>query len=164
VLAVVVVTVVASVVAKVLLTGLDVYSLIVNRHDATQNARFAMERMVDEIVLIESSDITWLGSTNFGFRDTNNEQTSFKIGVTSIRGQIVPCMRRGNDFLASLAPNITGGYLDFDYLRDDGSNTYLWWLVRRINIDLGVDADAGAGSVCLRTNIYPRNFMYSNFE
>ncbi len=49
VLAVVVVGAIAGVAAKVLTSGLDVYSLIVNRHDASQTARLAMERMVDEI-------------------------------------------------------------------------------------------------------------------
>ncbi len=66
-LSVVVIGVVAGVAAKVLISGLDVYALIVNRHDASQTARLAMERMVDEITMIETLDITGMYNERFSF-------------------------------------------------------------------------------------------------
>ncbi|MBT3182322.1 MAG: prepilin-type N-terminal cleavage/methylation domain-containing protein [Deltaproteobacteria bacterium] len=164
VLAIVVVSVVAGVAAKVLLSGLDVYGLIVNRHDVSQNVRLAMERMVDEIVLIETGDITWMANTRFSFRDIDNIGTNFKRDTVSKNGSTVACIKRDDDYLGYLGMTSAGGYFDFDYLKDDGTSTIWFWQLRRINIDVRVDGVGGAGSIRLRTNVYPRNFMYSNFE
>ena len=164
VLAVVIVSVVAGVAAKVLLSGLDVYSLIVNRHDLSQNARLAMERMVDEAVLVEFADLTWLSDSRFGFRDVDGIGTNFKRSTVSKSGNTVACIKRDDDYLAYLGLGSGAGYFDFDYLKDDGSNIFWWWELRRINIDVRVDGTAGSGSIRLRTNVYPRNYMYSNFE
>lgn len=159
VLAVVVVGAIAGVAAKVLTSGLDVYSLIVNRHDASQTARLAMERMVDEILMVDSSEITWMADNRFGFRDVDGVSTNFKSYTVSKNGLSVPCIYRDEDFLAG---NVI--YLDFDYLKSDGTSTIWAPLVRLINIDFTVEAPANAGSIHLRTNVFPRSFMYSNFE
>jgi len=159
ILAIIIVAAIAGVAAKVLTAGLDVYSLVVNRHDASQTARLAMERMVDEIVMIESTDILGTTNTRFSFRDIDGHSTNFKSKTASLRGQSVPCIYRDDDFLAG---NIS--FLDFDYLKEDGSSTIWFWLVRRINIDFSVEAPANAGTVHLRTDVFPRNFMYDNFE
>lgn len=159
ILAIVIVGAIASVAAKVLVSGLDVYALVVNRHDASQRARLSMERMVDEIVLINSGDILGMSNTRFRFRDSDGINTDFKQQTVTYRRRSMPCLYRGEDFLAE---NVLS--FDFDYYAADGSST-IWALqVRRINIDFTVEAMADAGSIHLRTDVFPRNFMYSNFE
>ena len=159
ILTVVIMAAISGVAAKVLITGLDVYSLIVNRHDAVQSARLAMERMVDEALMVESSDILGVMNSRFSFRDIEGHSTNFKTNTVSMNGLSVPCVYRDDDFLAG---NVT--YLDFDYLKADGSDTILPWQVRRINIDIKVESPGNAGTVHLRTEVFPRNFMYDNFE
>jgi len=158
-LTVVIISVIASIVAKILLVGLDSYALIVNRHDALQTARLAMERMVDEIVMFESSDIYGIYNTRLNFNDVYDDSTNFRKTNATMGGQSVPCIYRKGDFLAG---NVT--LLDFDYYRDNGSATTLPSRVRRINVDFTVQAGAGAGTVHVRTDVFPRAFMYDNFE
>jgi len=159
ILAVVVISAIAGVAAKVLITGLDVYALIVNRDDASQRARLAMERMEDEIVFIGTGDIFSAGNTKLRFRDSGGTSTYFSQKNESINGQVIPCLFRGSDILAE---NVVS--LDFDYFRSNGNSTYWPWRVRFINVDMSVEASADAGSIHLRTNVFPRNFMYDNFE
>lgn len=159
ILAIVIVGAIASVAAKVLTSGLDVYSLVVNRHDASHRARLSMERMVDEIVLINSGDILGMSNTRLRFRDSDGISTDFKQQTVTYQGRSTPCLYRGDDFLAE---NV--GSFDFDYYTSTGSSTIWAAQVRRINIELTIEAMADAGSIHLRTDVFPRNFMYSNFE
>ena len=159
VLCLVIIAVIASVAAYVLLAGLDVYKLVVDRNNAFQNARIAMDRMVDEFIHLDSTDITWMGGERIGFRDVNGMSTDFDLEIASMGGFSSPCIYRGDDYLAN---NVI--HLDFDYLNEDGHNTIWSWLVRRINIDFTIEAPRGAGTIRLRTDVFPRSFMYDDFR
>lgn len=162
ILAIVVVGVIAGVAAKVLIAGLDIYALIVNRNNAYQSARVAMDRMVDELTMIHSGDISWVGEQRINFRNTEGQLTSFRkssYNPASQPGQTIPCIFMGNDFLVGEV-----AVLDFDYYALDGSVTTRESNIRRINIDMTVTSLAGGGSVHLRTDVFPRNFMYQDFE
>lgn len=159
ILAIIIVGAIAGVAAKVLIAGLDVYALVVNRHDASQTARLAMERMVDEIVTVEWTDITGMYNTRFSFRDIDGHGTNFKTRIVSKGGQSVNCIYRDEDFLGGSVSSF-----DFDYFDANGNSTIWSWQVRRINIEFNIDAPANAGVVHLRTDVFPRNFMYDNFE
>jgi type II secretory pathway pseudopilin PulG len=158
-LAVILVGVLAGVAAKVLISGLDVYSLVANRNSAFHSAREAMDRMVGEILVVESSDITSINDTSFGFRDRDGASTDFRRATLTMGGRSVPCIFRGDDFLAGDVES-----LNFSYFQEDGTPTDTPALVRRIHIDLIIMAAGTAGRVHLRTNIVPRNFVYSGFE
>ena len=158
-LTVILVGVLSGVVAKVLITGLDIYSLVANRNRAFHSARMAMDRMVDEILLVEASEITELDDDLFGFRDRNGDLTNFRKTTVSLGGVSVPCIFRGDDLLASKVE-----FLAFNYFEEDGTPTSLPSLVKRIYVDLILEASGGGGQVHLRTNIVPRNFMYTGFE
>ncbi len=158
-LTVVLVGILATVAAKLLLVGLDIYALIVNRNNAFHNARVAVDRMTDEMLLVETDDITWIGDQRFSFIDAGGSGTNFRQTTVSQGGLSVPCLYREDDYLAG---NVTS--LDFDYYREDGSMAFFIWQVRRINIDLTVEAPGNAGAVRLRTEVFPRNFMYTNFR
>lgn len=158
-LAVLIVGIIASVAAEVLMVGLGIYKLIINRNNAFETARVGMDRMVDEIMLIDSTDISWLGDTKFGFWDIDGHSADFERHTVTQSGRTIPCIYRGDDYLAG---NVI--QLDFDYYRDNGSTTIWSWLVRRINIEMTVQGPYSTGNIHLRTDVFPRAFMYSNFQ
>lgn len=155
VLTIVIVSIIAGVSAKILLSGLDTYSFITSRKDATQHARVAMDRMVSELTLMESSDIRFISDDNLTYLDSDGIVSSFKTDTAN--GQL--SLVRNDKFLAGPL-----GFIDFDYLKPDGSRAPAAHFVNRINIELSVDALGGYGSITLRTEVYPRGIMYDNFR
>lgn len=162
VLTIVIVGIIAGVAAKILMSGLDTYSFVVNRKDATQHARVGMEKMVSELLLIKNSDIRWMYNENFGFWDRDQGGASFK--KDAMRG--LPVLSRGDESWGGDDYFLAGqlGIIDFDYLRADGSGTSSAAEVRKINVELSIDALGGHGAITLRTEVFPRNMMYSNFR
>jgi len=159
ILAVIMVGILASVTAKILNVSLDIYSLIVNRNNAFHTARVGMDRMVDELVEIRFTDITWMTSTRLSFIDRTGSATNFRLTTVSLHGNTVPCIYRGDDYLSG---NITA--FDFDYFKEDGSTAYFSWQMKMITIDLELEAPGEAGRVHLRTAVFPRSFMYTDFD
>ena len=159
ILSIIMVGVLAGVSAKILITGLDVYSLIVNRNNAYHTARVGMDRMVDELVEIRFTDITWMSSTRLSFRDRTGLATNFRITTISRDGLTIPCIYRGDDYLSG---NIT--YFNFDYLREDGTTAFFSWQLRVIGIDMELESPGDGGRVHLRTAVFPRSFMYDDFD
>ncbi len=155
ILTIMVVGVIAGVSAKVLMDGIDTYSLVTSRRDAVEHARVGMDRMVSELLLVDSNDITLASGTKVSFTDANNSSTNFQRKTVQNTWELY----RGDDFLAGIV-----GLLDFDYYRDNGNSTSWPWLVRRINIELTVQTLGGYGTIPLRTEVFPRNFMYTNFR
>jgi len=155
VLTIVIVGIIAAVSAQVLVRGIDAYTLITNRKDALQHARVGMDRMIDELILLNSSKISSISDTKIGFWDDTNALTNFR--RTSQGGNLV--LYRGDDFLAGIV-----GLLDFDYFKSTGAPAVWPWDVRRINIELTIQALGGVGSIPLRTEVFPRGFMYNNFR
>lgn len=155
ILTIVLIGIISGVTAKILMTGIDTYSFVTNRKDASQHARVAMERMVDEMILFQWTDVSFMGQSRLSYWDQDGHSSSFK--SDTMNGQ--PVLKRGNDFLAGVL-----AFLDFDYLRADGSNASFAWQLRRLNIEVSIEALGGYGDITLRTEVFPRNFMYSDFE
>lgn len=159
ILTIIVVGIISSVSAKILLSGIDTYSFVTNMKDATQHARVAMDRMIAELMLVRQNDITYIGNERISFYDQSGTGTSFRkyTSTSGTGGQ--PTIARGSDFLAGRL-----GFIDFDYLKSDGTDATSILQLRKINVELSIDALGGYGSVTLRTEIFPRNFMYNNFQ
>jgi prepilin-type N-terminal cleavage/methylation domain-containing protein len=155
ILTIVIVSIIAGVSAKILLSGLDTYSFVVSRKDATQHARVAMDRMVTELTRLEDTDIRLMTDQNLSFIDNSDTLTSFK--QVSANGQ--QALYREGDYLAGPL-----GFIDFDYLKNDGTSALQSQDVDSINVELSIDALGGHGSIILRTEIYPRTGMYDNFQ
>lgn len=162
ILTIMIVGIIAGVTAKILMSGLDTYAFITNRKDATQHARVAMERMASELVLIKNEDIRWMNNDNFGFWDRDGQKSSFKKDTMGGR----PVLSRGDESLWGDDYFLAGplGFIDFDYLRADGTGASSADQVRKINIELSVESLGGYGPVTLRTEVFPRNMMYDNFQ
>lgn len=155
ILTILIVGIIAGVSAKILLSGLDTYSFVVNRSNVAQHARVAMERMVSELTEVEWTDILYMSNSWLSYVDRDGLNSSFKSGTNA--GQ--PALIRGNDYLAGPL-----GFIDFDYLQANGSTAFFSSQVRKINIELSLDAAGGYGAITLRTEVFPRNLMYDEFE
>ncbi len=155
ILTIIVVGIIAGVSGQVLMRGIDAYSLITNRKDALQHARVGMDRMVNELLLVSSTKVTSISDARIDFRDVNGSATSFK--RQNMYGTLD--LVRGSDFLAGQIY-----LLDFDFFKSDGTNAVWPADMRRISIELTTQAIGGYGTVPLRTEVFPRNFMYSNFR
>jgi len=155
ILTIVIVSIISGVSAKILLSGLDTYSFVISRKDATQSARVAMERMVSELTTLTWVDLILIRNEKISFIDAQGFPTSFE--SDTMGGN--PTLARGNDFLAGPL-----GFIDFDYLRADGSPASNGSQVDKINIELSITAAGGYGAITLRTEVYPRNRMYTNFR
>lgn len=129
--------------------GLDAYNLVSAHSDSVEQARYAMIRMEKEIETV--TNISNSQVTQFGFTDTLGAATDFHLNGTDLM--------RGND---PLARNVTS--LAFTYYKSDGSATNANPQVRRVQIDLTVQATGGAGTVHLRSEVFPRNFYYDTFQ
>lgn len=155
ILTIIVIGIIAGVSGQVLLRGIDAYSLIVDRKDAMQHARVGMDRMVNELLLVSQADVSSIADERIDFRDTNGIATGFM--RANVYGTLD--LVRGSDFLAGQIY-----LLDFDFFKSDGTNAVWPGDMRRINIELTTQAIGGYGTVPLRAEVFPRNFMYSNFR
>jgi len=155
ILTIIVVGIIAAVSAQILMRGIDSYNFIMNRKDAVQHARVGMDRMLEELLLVRSIDIISAGDTQVSFWDYSGASVNFRRYTVNNVWQLY----RKDDFLAGSV-----AFLDFDYYNSSNQATSLAWSVRRINIELTVQALGGAGSVPVRCEVFPRNFMYSNFQ
>ncbi len=155
ILTIIIVGIIASVAASVLMRGIDAYSLITNRKDALQHARVGMDRMVSELLLARNIDITYIASDHIGFFDFNGYATSFKL-TTSYN---TIDLYRGDDFLAGQV-----NLLHFTFYKQDNTTAIWPFDVRRTGIELTIQSIGGYGNVPLRTQVFPRNYMYTNFR
>ncbi|MBU4484970.1 hypothetical protein KKA47_06075, partial [bacterium] len=153
--------------AKVLLAGLDVYELIVNRKDAFEHSRMGMERMTDEMITMTTKlvwpydqlDITRDRSeqicfyNDFGYRSFVKGTTYGSIPVIYLREN--RCLTGTSSTDHELVGNVP--YLNFSY-------TSMGGYIKRIGIEYSVQALGGAGTIWMRSAVFPRNLMYDDFE
>ncbi|MBI2092689.1 MAG: prepilin-type N-terminal cleavage/methylation domain-containing protein [Deltaproteobacteria bacterium] len=155
ILTIIIVGIIALVSAQVLMRGIETYSLVTNRKDATQHARVGMDRMIQELMLLKSLDLTYASDARIDFFDATGALTNFR--RASVYSTID--LFRRDDFLAGRI-----SLLDFDFYRSNDAATTVPLAVRRINIELTTQTIGGYGTVPVRTNVFPRNFMYTNFR
>lgn len=155
ILTILVMGIIAVVSAQVLMRGIDTYSLITSRKDALQRARMSMDRMTDELALVNSARLTAIGDTSISFTDALGAASDFRMVVTQTGQQLF----RGSDFLSSGI-----GLIDFDFYQSNGGAAIVPANARRINIELTIQTVGGYGSIPLRAEVFPRNFMYTNFR
>ena len=129
--------------------SLDAYKLVSTRTETVHEARFALVRLQKE--LEQERQVTTASPQQVVFLDPTATQIDIHLTGTTIY--------RGSDILAENVSNLL-----FTYYRDNGNTTSSAAQVRRIHIDMTVRADATSGSLQLRTDVFPRIFMYENFQ
>lgn len=129
--------------------GIDAFRLVTDRTDVVQQARLAMTRMQKEIELLTQVQVA--SSDRVVFLDETLSPVEFRVDGTDLR--------QGNEILVSGVQN-----LQMTYYQSNGNETSAAPQVRRIHIEMTLQTERGSGTLALRTDIFPRNFIYENFR
>ena len=154
----VVIGVIALTLAYLLQMAVDSFSMIASRKEALAATRYAADRMTRELLLIKSSDLLALSQTQIQFLDHTGAATDFHSAV--VNGKIK--LYRGVNLLADDLQSFTVKYFDASGIEITDYNNLAG--VRRILLDLGVTSDNNYGTVSVRGEVYPRNFLYTNYQ
>lgn len=157
VLAIVVIAAISVVVAEMMTVGLESYGMVVDRREALQRARLAMNLMTSELQTIAApeTDIASIGASAITFTSGGG---SITYAVSGNR-----LTRQDSSGTSVLADGILPS-TRFDYYTQGGATTSNRTLVHRIHITVGVDTGvARHGTVVMNSNVYLRNRYYGSF-
>jgi prepilin-type N-terminal cleavage/methylation domain-containing protein len=155
VLTIVLIGIVSGIAAVIIMQGARSASSVKSRVEAHEQARFAIDRMSRELLLIRSraavpvDDIIAMNATTLEYNDITGAHIGFRLNGNTLE--------RYDGSWQTLSTGITapGGTL-FTYLDANGNPTAaqaaLW------NIQVGLVATQGPESLTLRTTVHPRNF------
>lgn len=140
--------------AIILDRGVDSFASISERGAKNQDARFAMERMVRELILVEAGpggELQVIQPNRVDFRDSQGLNTDFRLNGTTLQ--------RGND---PLLESVTA--LTFTGYQSNNNTTQAAPQVRRIQIQLSALPQGETAPLTLRTEIFLRTDLYENFQ
>lgn len=150
----VLVSIITIAVAPIFATSVASYALASQRMRVVGDTRSALMQMEREFIRLTSNTLTGIGANQINFLDPNTGQAVDYRFVAGNPGSIM----RGN---ALVMPNATA--LTFGYFDANGNVTNVIANVRRISIQLSGNAQ-NQGALTLRSLVYPRNFIYTNFQ
>ena len=154
ILSIVIISAIFVVMAQILITGLDSYRLVVNRREALQGARLAVNMMEGELqpVADPATDISAISSTSIQFTNANSQSVTYSISGSDLL--------RNSKILASNLGSASG----FSYYTNGGSTTTDPAQVYRIDIVVEVDAEETQyGSVEAHASVFLRNRYYDAY-
>lgn len=147
------VSIIVIAVAPIFAGAVASYALASQRMRVVGDTRNALMQMEREIIGLTSNTLTGIAATQISFTDINGAATDYHL-VAGNPGSV----QRGN---AVVLPSATA--LTFTYYDGNGVITNVIANVRRIGIQI-TGSTANQGSLTLRSIVFPRNFLYSNFQ
>lgn len=140
--------------AVILDRGVDSYANIIQRTSKNQEIRYAMERMVRELIRVEAGaggELLGIQNDRVQFRDSLGNNTDFRLTGNTLN--------RGNDPLLEnvTAFNVTG-------YRDNNQITTALPQVRRIRLQLSALPPGQTAPITFRTDVFLRTDLYENFQ
>lgn len=157
VLAIIVISAMVGAMAYILVSGIDSYSIIVDRREALSEARLGVNMMSGELQSIAdpAADISAVSATSITFTGSSG-QVTFAISGNALT-------RTDASGTSMLAGNVAAGS-GFQYYTAGGATTAIPSQVYRVGIVLGITTAGGAsGTVVIRSNVYLRNRYYDSF-
>lgn len=133
-----------------LYTAVNTYAIATSRNRVVHNVQHALLQMQGEILDLPPANITGISATSFQFIDAVGAATSFTFANGTVS--------RGN---STLAPDISA--LTFTYYDQNNAQTNVLANVRRIGIAL-TGSGLGQGTFTMRTEVFPRRLLYTNFN
>lgn len=134
--------------------GLDAYTHVSQRGANLQAARFAMDRMIRELIQVEDdnqNNIQTIQSNRIVFVDSLGMMSDFEL--------IGQNLMRNNDILLSNVTALTfTGFTSANTITSSGSQ------VRRVRIQFSTLPPGQTAPLTLRTDVFIRNYMYDNFN
>lgn len=169
VLALVMGSLIVGATSQSLLDNVDSYTFIANRKSALGDARYAMNRMTQELLKVKStSNLTISNPLGIQFNDDTGTAVGFYMSGNGSSGN---ALWRGDvsDGTADdqkLVDNISAfnvSYFDANNVAVATSGDAT--TVKRITIQLSTAAIGNEGSVSLQTTVTPRDFIgYANYQ
>jgi len=138
--------------------GLETSTKILSRKETLANARYATNRILQELIALKGSDLLSIAPARIDFVDRFGRATDFH---TEVSGALFD-LYRGPDLLAKNIKNLSFSF--FDAGGSAISDFSQISEVRRIQLDLAVKDTNALGDVSVRGEVYPRNFYYNNFQ
>lgn len=157
ILAIIVISAMVGAMAYIMVNGIDSYGIIVERREALNEARLAVNMISGELESIAdpATDISTITSNAITFTGSSG-QISFAISGTTLT-------RTDTNGPSLLASNVAAGS-GFQYYTAGGATTTTPSQVYRIGIVLGIDSgSASSGTVVIRSNVFLRNRYYDSF-
>jgi prepilin-type N-terminal cleavage/methylation domain-containing protein len=153
-LAIVVISALVAAMANIMISGMRSYRLVVDRREALQNARLALNMMANELAKVANpaADISSIGATSITFTKAGGGSVTYSVSGTNLM--------IGSSVLARNVANGTG----FAYYTAGGAVTANPAQVHRIQMTLVVNAaTASSGTVTATEDVYLRNRYFSGF-
>ncbi len=128
------------------------YSYAFERIRTTEDARYTLMRIKQELLYLNTADIIQTTPTRLDYVDQSSQQTSLNLVGTDLY--------RGPNLLAKDVQTLAFAYYD-----QNGSATSTPSAVRRIAVQVDLKGDSSAVTpISYRVDIFPRNFMYQGFQ
>ncbi len=142
----------ALVAAMIIAPWSKTYTTISNRTTSQDDARYAFDRMCQEIQGIKQGNLTGATNTQLSFVDNAGNATNFHLSGNSLY--------RGSD---KLLENVDS--FQFIYFDASSASTSTASSVRRVVITASISSPGGEGAALnLRTGVYLRNYLYENYQ
>jgi type II secretory pathway pseudopilin PulG len=146
VLTIAIVGVLALVVAPTLISTVSHFSLISGRRATITDAKVAMDRMMIEMRLIpDTNNITAFSASSITFNTPSESGITYALNGSDLQ-------RNGVNLLSNVSS------LAFTYLDANGAATAVKANIKRIGVELLVNAATGSGTFRLRSQVFPRRF------
>ncbi|MBI4238245.1 MAG: prepilin-type N-terminal cleavage/methylation domain-containing protein [Deltaproteobacteria bacterium] len=153
-LSMIILSIVALAVSPVFFQSVASYALATGRARVMHDARNAIMQMQREMITVTTARITGIQAQQFSFIDDNALAATYQFTPGAPFGTIT----RGATLVMPNAVNLT-----FSYFDANGAVTNVIANVRRIGVTI-VAAAPNQGNLTLRTEVFPRNFAYTNFQ
>ena len=151
---------VLGITSSTMLNNFDAGTYITERKAEIGDARYAMSRITDELLHVETADISNIQATQISFVSQSGESTNFRLAANGSGMGLY----RGNNLLVDKVASFGLTYYDADgnAVAADAAQIPN---VRRIKVSLTTGDSGGESNLALSTTITPRIFVgYSSYQ
>lgn len=134
---------------------LEAYSFITSRQDALSDARYALNRISNELMLLGSGDVEAISDTSIQFVDSSGVSSTFSSANNAGQTAIF----RSAEVLLTPVQDFSLAYYD-----ENNAVTADPAQVRQIQVSLATAPRGEEGSISLTTRITPRAFIYESYR
>lgn len=160
ILSMLVMTAIFGITAQTMMSSSDSMSFISNRKTVIADVRYGVNKMTQELRLVDSAKITNISSTQIDFSDSTSNTTNYRLATDGSRLAIY----RGSEVLIPNVATFTLEYQDGDgnVLSADSSQIAN---IRRIKLEVTTEPIGDEQSMTVSTLVVPRSFVgYTNYQ
>lgn len=161
VLALVVGAMIVGITTESMINNVDSYVFLANRKAALGDARYAMNRISQELLTVNTGNITTTNGTKIVFTSDAATSVEFKLAANGSKLGIF----RNSDLLVDNVSSFTFAYYDANGAQLDPLAAGTPAATKRIKFTITTQAVDNEGNVTLSTIVTPRDFIgYNNYQ